>query len=306
MPFAVAGHFEPISPVYGTVFWGVITAIILILIVKKTNKTFLPHILLLTLLWYPLLQTSRWAWNPNLIPLWIAFGIWFFLRKTAISYFLSGICLGLAFHQHYLAVIATGIFVVEHCIIFLKEKKFRESSSFIFGYILPFLPFIFFDLRHPPGLFFNHYLMQGNVPTHSSVVQQAFFVNLLDNIKFLFFYLTQNNFLAVPLGGIFLGLLLYDVKHNRKAFLYIIPVAMQIIVASFINPIASRYIWPAILFLLVWVIMPRKLYGTFLSKGAVILLIVGSFFIHSTTPLLRSATKSYDNFRSRSCHYKYC
>src|SRR5438067_815920 len=41
MPFTILGNFDPVSPIYGTAFFGLITAAILILLIKQTNKDLL-------------------------------------------------------------------------------------------------------------------------------------------------------------------------------------------------------------------------------------------------------------------------
>lgn len=78
IPFAAWGNFDPVSPAMGAAFWGCITALLLIYLAYIVNKKFLIPIVLLSLGWSPLLETSRWAWNPNFIPFWIILGIIFY------------------------------------------------------------------------------------------------------------------------------------------------------------------------------------------------------------------------------------
>ena len=80
LPFAILGNFDPVSPVWGSAFWGIITALLLVFLIKKFNPKYTMLTAVLTLVWFPLVETSRWAWNPNLIPLWSVLGIIFFLK----------------------------------------------------------------------------------------------------------------------------------------------------------------------------------------------------------------------------------
>lgn len=276
MPFAAVGSFSPISPAYGTAFWGFLTALLLLLTTQKVNKKLLPFAVIITLFWYPLLQTSRWAWNPHLVVFWISLGIWFYLRKTLFCYFLSGIFFGLAFHSHYIALIATGIFVLLGSIIMLVKKEFKKPAALLLGYILPFVPFVLFDLRHPPGLFITRYLTEGNIAnTQSTTLSQAIPV-ILENIKLFLFYLTQNDFLAATLGITLLIILWIDVKINRKYLLFALPVVGQLITGAFLDSLQTRYLLPAVIFLFVWLIFPRKSIGALFSKAALLILAIGS------------------------------
>lgn len=276
MPFAVAGHFTPVSPAYGTAFFGVLTAILLILLVHKINNRLLLYALPLTLFWYPLLQTSRWAWNPHLVIFWVALGIFFYLRKTTLSYLFSGIFLGLSIHNHYVAIIATGIFMLLVSIKLLIEKNFKNTVAIISGYILPFIPFVIFDLRHPPGLFINHYLMSGNISNTQSTTFVPAIKSIFNNFALFCHYVTQNYFLAIILGALILLILLYDIRTRSKSLLFVLPVIGQLIVGAFLDTLQTRYLLPALIFLIVWLVFPRKSYGILLSKAAMLILVLGS------------------------------
>src|SRR4030043_455356 len=68
LPFAIAGNFHPLSTSVGAAFWGIATSIIVLILTYRINKSFIFPVAFLTLTWYPLVETGRWAWNPNLIP----------------------------------------------------------------------------------------------------------------------------------------------------------------------------------------------------------------------------------------------
>ena len=110
LPFAVLGKFDPASVFYGAAFWGVVTGLALLYIVKIVNPKLLIISSLLILFWFPLVQTGRWAWNPNFIPLWIGLGILCYLQKKDIFYFFTGLFFGLSVHQHYYALFGVAFF----------------------------------------------------------------------------------------------------------------------------------------------------------------------------------------------------
>ncbi len=275
MPLAIAGNFSPVSTAYGAAFWGLLTAILIILITIKINKQLLPYAVVLTLFWYPLLQTSRWAWNPHLVIFWITLGIWFYLRKTPWGYFFSGVSLGLAIHNHYIALIATGVFILIAGIVPLLKKNFKQSVLLL-GYILPLIPFVIFDLRHPPGLFINRYLMQGNISNMKSTTLLPAISNVFHNTVLFFQYVTQNPLLALILGIMLATIIVIDIKSNRKVLIYAIPVVCQLISGAFLDSLQTRYTLPAVIFLFVWLIIPRKSYGAVFAKNALLIICFGS------------------------------
>lgn len=278
MPFTAAGNFEPISPVYGMVFWGALTAILLILITLKINKKLLPYVAVLVIIWYPLLETSRWAWNPHLMLFWIALGIWLYLKDKPWSYALSGLALGLAFHNHYIAFITTAIFVLLAIGKLLKQRKIKLASLFAGGFTTAFIPFVIFDLRHPPGLFFSKYLMSGSIENTKETTFIQVLADIWNNLANFGFYIAQNELLAILLGILVIGVVAFDMRSNRKALLYLIPVVGQIIAGSFMDSIQTRYILPAVVFFLVWLLIPRKMYAEFFARTSFIALIVGALF----------------------------
>ncbi|MBI2599909.1 hypothetical protein HYW43_03250, partial [Candidatus Daviesbacteria bacterium] len=153
MPFAILGNFDPVSPVFGSAFWGILTAVLIIYLTYLINKKFVLVTALLVLVWFPLVETSRWAWNPNLIPFWATLGILFFQFKGKLKMFVAGIFLGFTIHSHYLSLFALSGFIGSLIIFSFKEKIFKNVVWIITGIVVTLVPFVIFDLRHPPGLF---------------------------------------------------------------------------------------------------------------------------------------------------------
>src|SRR5258708_3197960 len=154
MVFAILGNFNPISVFYGAAFWGVITVIVMFYLGKIINKRLIWIFGVLLLVWFPLLQMGRWAWNPNFIPLWVALGIICYIKsKNFFFSFLTGVFFGLSIHQHYYAIFGTSVFIFIIAVDALLRKNIKNFFLPGIGFVLTLLPFLIFDLRHRPGLF---------------------------------------------------------------------------------------------------------------------------------------------------------
>lgn len=281
LPFVVASGFEPIGPVYGTAFWGIVTAgLLLVAIKKKFPQLFLPAALLV-LTWYPLVEMSRWAWNPHFVALWASLGILAYLYRDNLKgwgVFLSAFFFGMLIHHHYLAVFATAPFVGLLCIRSLQKKEYQQFSALALGYIAPVIPFVIFDLRHPPGLFFTKYLL-GETPH----VEKAFSIaNILPNLQRNYFVFLESivslSFFKVLAGFLFPLLLFFDFKSKSfKRLLWISPVLGAVIFGVVLNEYQVRYVYPALVFFLFWLLLERKEFlGKMAAKTLFLTLLISS------------------------------
>ena len=278
LPFAALGNFEAYSPALGTAFYGVITVILILLVVKKMNEKIILPVALLSLVWFPLLETSRWAWNPHLVPFTTFAAIFLFFQKRPILRLLSGFLFGLSFHLHYLSVVSFSIFVLISCISSVREKKFKDSLFLWLGFLIAMVPFVIFDLRNPPGLFFTHYVKNNLVSAGAGSELALFPKTFVENISNVIVLIAQSKFLAKILGILFMGLLIFDLRKNRGSFLWLAPIIGQIVIISFLPFYENRYFYLGLPFFVVWLSYPRKNWGSFLAKAAVIIMIVGSLF----------------------------
>ncbi len=286
LPFAVLGHFTTYSPAYGTAFFGVLSVLLIIYLTKKTNKKFLIPISILLLVWYPLVESARWAWNPHLVPFISVLTLIFWQIKNKWTKFVSGIFFGLTFHLHYFTLVSSGVFLALSSLLLLKEKKFKEIILTALGFIVAIIPFVIFDLKNPPGLFFGRFL-HNNLVTQSFSEKVSHLISTIPaNIYQSVFYLTQTPFLAILAGAIIISLLVIDIKSKSKALIYFLPFIAQIAAISFLPYFAVRYVLLAIVFFTIWIIFPRKKWGTRLS-----LLLVGIMILGSLLNINRLLTK---------------
>jgi len=313
MPFAVLYDFEPVGPAIGTAFWGVITVILLMLLslqiddeksnskelskknkrnewkifqqiknvlsrFKKIEKNNYELILfwILIVVWPPLLLTSRWAWNPHLIPFWIALALVIRQLRFKPKYFFVGLCLGLTIHHHYLSVFAIGSFALYDFVKLIREKSFSHALLLGVGLFSAILPFVIFDLRHPPGLFFTKYL-QADMPHLADSQSINILQNLSRNLTAGLNEIVHLWWLQVLFVVGFVRLLWLDYKKNRQHLIYLLPVFAQILGCVIIDDFPQRYFLPAVVFLLVWLIQSRSKIAHTTANFLMVLMIISSF-----------------------------
>lgn len=279
MPFAALLKFDPVGPAYGTAFWGLLTAIILIFIVKKVNKTLLPFAVILIMVWYPLLESSRWAWNPHLIPFWVAAGLLLLHTKypSLWQYLLAGMCFGLTIHHHYIALFTTLVFCLIYGYRLVRGGNKKAALLLVAGYVLSLLPFIIFDLRHPPGLFIGKYLMSGAIPhVDTSATIIGIISRLFRSVYIAGLTVTRLPFFAVVSLALTSLTALFDARSKRKYLWLLIPVMVQLLPGLILTNYETRYFLPAVGFYLFWLIQPRNGRPLVVQKALLSTLIVGS------------------------------
>ncbi len=262
LPFVMALNYSAASPAVGTAFWSVITSLIIIFITYKTNKSLVIPVGLLAIVWYPLVETGRWAWNPHFMPLWIFAALLLLLKQKPLFKFFAGISLGLSVHHHYIAIVAIVAFFVVECVsvIFSKKNKKQQLISLmaiILGLAIALSPFVLFDLRHPPGLFFGKYFVSGDAPNVVSGELDHLFTRFLAVTYETFSYLVSNTRLSFLFVLFVSMLIIFDLKYNRRALKWFAPVLAQLSMMVFIDNIATRYFLPALPFFFMWLIAKR-------------------------------------------------
>jgi len=278
MPFAVLGKFDPISPVYAMAFWGVLTALLVWGITRLVNPKFEWLAILLGLIWYPLLESSRWAWNPYLVPFWVALGLWLFLKATKpYQYAIVGLCMGLAIHHHYIALLATVAFILWQLIVLLRKKQYASALLMAVGYGFALVPFALFDLRHPPGLFIHGYLLGGNMP-HVAGNTVSVWQRLSTSLFIAGMTIVRQQVFAI-IVLILTGLLaVVELYRRSKNVWWLLPVTAQISAGLFLTNYETRYFLPALLFYYVWLIQKRTCSQKTLQSLIVVVLLIGSLW----------------------------
>lgn len=270
LPFAIAGDFDPQSLFYGAAFWGVATSLVFLVLGYQINHKLLFPLGLLTLFWFPLVQTGRWAWNPNFVPFWIGLGLICYLNKKPVSYLLMGLFLGLSIHHHYYAIFAAGFFCFLAGIEAIIKKKFHLTVFLWIGFGLTLLPFLLFDLRHPPGLFF----LGASKQSAAFQIRPGFWNDSWE----LILYFTQSVYGAICfllLGSI---LLIDDIRMRSKALIFLGAIIFQRLALWIAAPYFFHYYLVSIPFLLVWIMYPRNQKMLIVSYCTISILVIGSLF----------------------------
>lgn len=276
MPFALLKNFHTVSTTYGSAFYGSLTAIFLVLLLYLINKKTWLSTALIAVIWFPLIETSRWAWNPHLVLFWIALGLIFFQKKSKASLFLSGLFLGLSIHHHYLSFISTASFIFLTLISNLKNKEIKNYLWIVPGYFLAILPFILFDLTHPPGLFITRFILfqQENIDKNFIV----FLSDFIKNLWIVIHHYAVNN-ISGSILFIYLGsLIIYDFKKSRIYLIYIFVWLFQIFGVTLIKASFTHYFLPGLIFFLIYLYLPRKFKKINLVVVSTLLLLNGSLF----------------------------
>lgn len=297
MPFTIIGHFDPISEVYGTAFYGILTVLMLLVVVKRINKKLLFFALALLLVWFPLVQSSRWAWQPYLVPFWMALGVLFLLFDTPLLLFLSGLSFGLSVHIHFIALLAAGAFMAIYFVRLLLQRRLKDGLLFGTGFVLALLPFAIFDLRHPPGFFFTHFFTVHAIPTQSHYTFLSLLGNLLNVTWATLMYFSQNAVLAVLLGVGIAVLIFLDIRDKNGGLMYGFSWIAQVVGGAFLD-FQIHYLTPTFVFLIVWLFYPRKALPQNLSKGLMVILIIGG--IISIVPQLTVTEVPPDIYSDRA------
>lgn len=274
LPFVVIFNFSPVSAAYATAFFGILTVILLILVFKKLKvPVSLVTIFILLLTNYPLLQSSRWAWNPHFVPFWQALGVFSFLTWGNIGIVLSGLFFGLTIHHHYYALfVAVGFGLI---VAWKKEERFKKICLYLLGLGVAIFPFILFDLTHPPGLFLSRMILFSPLSPKNGGFNLIKIFNNFINIPWNFFkYLTGG---SVFFGIIILVLSLLNIfklkkDQNQKWLLVIV---VQFLGLSLISGgVFDHYLLPAVIFYYFWIITSYK--KSLISKILVYVLIISN------------------------------
>lgn len=275
LPAAIMGGFDPLSPVYASVFWGLLTIAMFIVLLRKQkldNFKFVCGALLLVI-WLPLVQASRWAWNPNLIPFWVVLSLLFIKGKKLHWKFLAGLSMGMTIHHHYLSAFMIIIFILSWG--FRKHRKrILNITAFALGVFFAILPFIIFDLTHPPGLFISRILYFNFLGLGKAVPLWL----KIRNIYIDFFkYIAGGEIMTIIVTILASALIYIDIKtKNLNAIRTGIIWFLYLLTLSVVGVVYTHYFLPVVVFFLLWVLEKRNDKFNWLSKLLLLIITISS------------------------------
>lgn len=254
-PFLLLFRFNPVGPALGVALISIIGIIISYFIVKQETNFKTALVFLIFSAFSAInIQFSRFSWNPNLLPIFSFFTLYFFYKlltdKNKFYALASGAFLSFSIQLHHLALLLFIPIVSFYLLIFLKNTK-RHSGEFrlnrndsrivvqkklrfrtsrndvnylifsIMSFLFFSLPLLIFDLRHQ---FLNSknlikFFLEGNPTDH-----EQFISRFLETNRSFFSYVFQlnlNNLFAFFLFLIILYSLIKKRFFNKNLFILI-------------------------------------------------------------------------------------
>lgn len=274
LPFVFFSKNNPLGPALATAFYGSLTVLLIWLFLKKEKIKWLP-IFLLPAIFSPYVETSRWAWNPHFIPFWQILGILILNSNFPLSILISGIIFGLTIHQHWYSIFfCLGLVFL----VYKKNKNIKDIILYSIGLFISIVPFIIFDITHPPGLFFSRMLYFSPISSNNHFSIINFFIKFINTPLQFFQYISYGNKIFIWITLLLSTILLIKNIRLKKTSLnlFLVPILFQFLGLSFISPpIANRYLIPAILFFILWLAKNLK---SNISRLIIISLIISSLF----------------------------
>lgn len=289
LPALFLSGLDPVGPALLTALFGVLTAVFLfVFLIRLTKNKWLSLGGFFLYLASPLvIEYSRFPWNPNFIPFFVALLFLFLqkhLKKPRLLLVLSiGFISGLLFQLHYVTlgvILATGF-----SLLFFRPQKFiRPTLALLFGFILGILPMILFEFRH------QFFLSKGIInnlahrPSNLSFSLGKVFIYLRSFLG-RFFGLDSYSLVTMEastslaslfLAIIFLSLIIFLLKKGKKdksmVFSLILAFGLGLFSAPFYSQfqfqrIEDRYLLPIIpVFLSLLIVSVQKIIDFFAPK----------------------------------------
>src|SRR3990167_6984065 len=200
-PFLLLFNFNPVGLAFGVALLSLIGSIVAYFLIKKELNTSTALIFLLLLFFSAInVQFSRFSWNPNLLPIFSFFTLYFFykllLKKNKLFSIAFGAFLSFSIQLHHLALLFIPV-IFFFGIYYLRKVKLSNYLIAILSFLFFSLPLIIFDLRHN---FLNttnliKFFSQGDPTGH-----ERFFTRFLETNNSFYshvFQLNINQYLAL-------------------------------------------------------------------------------------------------------------
>lgn len=300
-PFLLLFGFEPMGLAFGVAILTLVgMAVGYYILQKEVNKTTALGFLLFVTFTASLIELSRFSWNPNLLPVFSFFTLYFFAKmldakgfdKKRIAYaaaFGSFFCL--AFQLHHLTGLLALTFLIIGIYKLIKTPGTKEkiqllklSGVSLAGFVFFYMPLILFDLKNR---FINIISLVNLFTGKESVKQTAYFLPFIDTTQAFFQFLFRvpfNLYTTLALFIVLLALAIVTYKQISKNTLILVhTVTIFVYLIAFSRLYSQRHVhyYGAIFFsFFVFVaflisLLPKALYrniGLAVATAAIILL----------------------------------
>lgn len=146
LPSLVLSKMDPIGPAIMVALFGIMTTCGLYLYASKKFGIWAGVAAALFYAMSPvMLHYSRSSWNPNIVPFFALVLLIAWDLKSKLGWFLIGLCAGVIFQLHYVALV---IVVLVALAKFYNYEKKTEVIFAVIGFLLMSAPFWLFELRH--------------------------------------------------------------------------------------------------------------------------------------------------------------
>ena len=244
-PFLLFFNFNPVGLAFGVALLSLAGIIISYLLVRKELDRVVALIYLIFLSFSAVnIQSSRFSWNPNLLPIFSFFTLYFFYKvltsKNKLNAVAFGAFLSFSIQLHHLAFLLFLPLTVISIYLRLNKKGLNFLIA-AFSFLLFSLPLIIFDLRHDflntKSLF--QFFSQGNPTDHEN-----FLFRFLDTNKSFYSHVFQtdlNQYLALFLTVFLVFFIIKKGLSPKYLFIsiHLLSLVFFILAFSFFN--ASRF-----------------------------------------------------------------
>ncbi len=223
-PWLLLFRFNPAGLAVGMAVTSVVYLITTYLIVKKFFGRHAAIIgVFLSSFSYVLIQSSRFSWNPNPLPLFSLLTAYFFIMGTKTKNFkyflLFGAFLSFSIQLHYLAagLILPLILLAIFDLIQSRKKFLKQATNYVLSalsFVVFTSPLIIFDLRHN-FINLNNFVNLLNSGTGVAGGKLAGFMETFSEVNRYLFNIDMNSVTSVVLLVIFLFLLAFNLMKKK-------------------------------------------------------------------------------------------
>lgn len=156
-PFLLLFALNPVGLVFGVSLLSLVGIVLGYFIVRKLLKEKVALVfLVLCTFSYQLIWAARFSWNPNLLPVFAFFTLYFLYKaletKKIVYSVLYGAFFGLSFQLHHLAAFLGAPIAISFIYAFIREKKkaalLSSPLTAFASFLLITSPLILFDFKH--------------------------------------------------------------------------------------------------------------------------------------------------------------
>ncbi len=185
-PFLLLFQYNPVGLAYGVSILSILGIVGAYTIVKHVlgKTTTATAFLIVVSFSSVLIHFSRFSWNPNLLPVFSFFTLYFFCRmveeKTFLWAVFFGVLFGMAFQLHHLAALFVVPFAIGFLYSFVTEKQkiklITLLSISVISFCLISFPLIYFDFKHD---FINYKSLESLFTEQNMVAGGSFWNRIL-------------------------------------------------------------------------------------------------------------------------------